>query len=222
MPPNSKKPTIEPELNGPYLVRGLNNLRNSRGEAIEAQPVMALCSCGKSSNKPFCDGTHARAGFSGEKVERRVADRMDNYEGKEITIHDNRGVCSHAGYCTDNLPSVFIMGREPWIDPDGDGPDEVARVIRMCPSGALSYSRDGVLYKDQDREPAITVSKDGPYRIVGGLELNDPAGSKPESGEHYTLCRCGGSRNKPFCDGAHCHIGFKDEKNQSQRTVCRV
>lgn len=165
---NSNKPTIEPTPSGPYTVRDLSNLINSRGESIEANPLMALCRCGQSNNKPFCDGTHARVGFSGEKIEGRVPERMDNYEGKEITIHDNRGVCSHAGYCTDNLPSVFKMGSEPWIDPEGASPEEIAGVIKVCPSGALSYSRDGVLYQDQDREPAITVSKDGPYRIVGG------------------------------------------------------
>ena len=210
---NPKKPTIEPALNGPYLVRNLDDLKNSRGEAIEVKPMMALCRCGKSCNKPFCDGSHTKVAFSGEKSEERLPDQVDNYEGKEITIHDNRGVCSHAGYCTDNLPSVFIMGREPWIDPDGASPDEVARVIKMCPSGALSYFRAGVLYKDQYREPAIAVSKDGPYRIVGGVELNDPAGSQPESKEHYTLCRCGESKNKPFCDGCHWHVNFKDERN---------
>jgi len=210
---NSKKPAIEPTLNGPYLVKNLDDLKNSKGEAIEVKPMMALCRCGKSSNKPFCDGTHTKVAFSGEKAEERVPDRVDNYEGKEITIHDNRGVCSHAGYCTDNLPSVFIMGREPWIDPDGASPDEVASVIKMCPSGALSYSREGVLHKDQCRKPAITISKDGPYRIVGGVKLNDSTGSQPESEEHYTLCRCGESKNKPFCDGSHWHVNCKGEDN---------
>ena len=83
----------------------------------------------------------------------------------------------------------------------------------MCPSGALSYTKDGVLYKDRDREPAITVSKNGPYYVVGGIESKDPMGSKPESKEHYTLCRCGASTNKPFCNGAHWDINFKDDKN---------
>lgn len=74
------------------------------------------------------------------------SDRMDDYEGKEITLHDNRGVCSHAGYCTDNLPSVFIMEEEPWIELNGAHAEETARVIKMCPSGALSYTKDLVLY----------------------------------------------------------------------------
>jgi CDGSH-type Zn-finger protein len=208
-----KKPVIVPTPNGPYLVKDLDNLKNSRGEAIETKPTMVLCRCGGSNNKPFCDGTHARIGFSGAKVEGRVPDKMDNYEGREITIHDNRGVCSHAGFCTDNVPNVWRMGKEPWINPDGADPVQIEAVIKLCPSGALSCTRKGVLIKDFDRKPGITVSKDGPYRVVGGPGLNDQGGNKPESKEHFALCRCGGSKNKPFCDGTHWHIKFKDDKN---------
>ena len=207
-----EKPTIEATLNGPYAVRDLKTFKTSSGESIKTEPEMWLCRCGRSSHKPFCDRTHEKVGFSSDKLEGRVPDRLDDYEGKEMTIHDNRGVCSHAGYCTDNLPSVFIMGKEPWIDPNGARAEEIARVIKMCPSGALSYTKDGVLYKDQDREPAITLSKNGPYRVVGGPELNDVNKSTPESKEHYTLCRCGGSKNKPFCDGTHWYINFTDEE----------
>jgi glutamate synthase domain-containing protein 2/CDGSH-type Zn-finger protein len=212
MKTTKEKPKIEATLNGPYIVRNLKNFKTSRGESIKTEPEMRLCRCGHSSHKPFCDGTHEKVRFSSDKREGRVPDRLDDYEGKEITIHDNRGVCSHAGYCTDNVPSVFRMGKEPWIDPDGASADEIARVIRMCPSGALSYTKNKILYKDQDREPAITLSKNGPYRVVGGPELIDVNKSQPESKEHYTLCRCGGSKNKPFCDGTHWYINFTDEE----------
>jgi uncharacterized Fe-S cluster protein YjdI len=149
-------------------------------------------------------------GFTDEKEEDRVPDKMDTYEGEKMTIHDNRGVCSHRGYCTDNAPNVFRMKTEPWIDPDTQEADETAKVIETCPSGALSYTRDGVLHKDLDREPAITVSKDGPYDVVGGPEFIDSGGNKPESSEHYTLCRCGKSKNNPFCSGQHWYVEFKD------------
>ena len=206
-------PTVKPTRNGPYLVKNLRDLRNSRGEPLESRPEMRLCRCGGSSTKPYCDGTHARIGFRGDKSDDRVADRVDDYEGGGIAIHDNRGVCAHSGHCTDNLPSVFRLGSEPWVDPLAANAEEIAETIRICPSGALSYSRDGVLYKHQDRKPAITVSKNGPYRVVGGPEFVDPEGSQPESEEHFTLCRCGGSANKPFCSGAHWHLQFKDDRN---------
>lgn len=207
------KPTIEPTVDGPYLVKNLADFKNSRGESIAAKPEMLLCRCGGSADKPFCDGTHLRIGFRGDKSEDRLPDRLDNYTGQEITIHDNRGVCSHAGYCTDNSPAVFKMKSEPWIYPDADDSGKTAKTIKMCPSGALSYTKDKILYKDQERAPAITVSKDGPYRAVGGPELKDPIGNKPESKEHYALCRCGASKNKPFCSGQHWYVNFKDDKN---------
>jgi CDGSH-type Zn-finger protein len=205
--------SIEPTRNGPYLVKNLDDFKNSRGEQIETRPVMALCRCGGSANKPFCDGAHLGMGFQGDKDPNRIPDKLDTYEGKDITIHDNRGVCSHAGYCTDNSPRVFRMNNEPWINSDADDAEKTAATIRLCPSGALSYTKDGVLHKDQDRKPAVTVSKDGPYRVVGGVRFEDPDGNKPESEEHYSLCRCGASKNKPFCNGAHWHIKFKDPEN---------
>lgn len=207
------KPSIQPSENGPNLVKDLKKLKNSKGETFEPQPMVALCRCGQSSNKPFCDGTHMKVGFTGEKDKGRQPDKVDDYVGKDITIHDNRGVCSHRGYCTDNLPSVFRMKQEPWIDPDGASVEDIIRVVEMCPSGALSYTKDGVLHKEVDREPGVTVSKDGPHDVVGGIELDDPDGNTPESKEHYTLCRCGASKNKPFCSGEHWHVEFKDDKN---------
>jgi CDGSH-type Zn-finger protein len=207
------RPSIEASKDGPYLVIDLEILENSKGECISVKPFMALCRCGQSSNKPFCDGTHKVVGFSGEKSEDRVPDKMDDYKGTKIIIHDNRGVCSHRGHCTDKLPHVFRMRHRPWIIPDEESPEEEASVIKMCPSGALSYSKDGVLYKDLDKEFRIAISKDGPYDVEGGIVFLEQNGNSPESEEHFTLCRCGGSKNKPFCDGNHWYIKFKDEKN---------
>ena len=207
----SERPTIECKLNGPYLVKNLNDLRDWRGNCIETKPVMALCRCGGSANKPFCDGTHLKNGFSGAKLADRSTDKRERYQAKRITIHDNRSICAHAGHCTDGLDSVFKYKSEPWIDPGGDAVEAIIETIRRCPSGALSYTLDEVEGGDQQREPAITVTKDGPYAVVGGAQLLEKSWAQGASTEHYTLCRCGGSKNKPFCDGAHWSIGFKDE-----------
>lgn len=208
-----KKPSIKVIKDGPYLVRDLKNFRNSKGVSIETKPVMALCRCGKSENKPFCDGAHSKIGFSGEKEEDRTPEKVKDYIGKKITIHYNRGVCSHAASCVKDASSVFRKDKRPWIDPDAADPEEIEKIIRNCPSGALSYSREGVLYRDYPRSPEIIVCKDSFYKVVGNIELEDPDGSVPESREHYTLCRCGDSKNKPFCDGTHLQTKFKDEKN---------
>ena len=207
------QPTIECASNGPYIVEKLENLKNSKGETIPTKPVIALCRCGASAKKPFCDGTHSKIGFSGAKLSAGAKDVRKDYVGTKITIHDNRSICSHAGFCTERLNSVFRLKAEPWIDPDAAPVEEIIETIKKCPSGALSYSIAGVEHRDQDREPTITVSKDGPYCITGGIAFTGEPRAVGASEEHYTLCRCGGSKNKPFCDGSHWYIKFKDEKN---------
>jgi CDGSH-type Zn-finger protein len=205
-------PRIQPAKDGPYLVEGLDDLRNRKGD-VETRPKMALCRCGESKSKPFCDGTHARIGFSSDKLEGRVPDQRDDYEGPEITIHDNRGICAHAGKCTDGLPSVFRLRQEPWIDPAAASGRQISEVVRTCPSGALSYSVDGQEHRDRDAEPSIFIAPNGPYVVTGGPELLDTERGEGASTEHFALCRCGGSKNKPFCDGTHWHKKFVDEDN---------
>lgn len=209
---SGKKPTITPMPDGPYLVKGLQNFSNQKG-TIEVKDTMALCRCGGSSNKPFCDGTHVKIGFSSAKLDGRVEDKRENYVGKDITIHDNRGICAHAGYCTDGLPKVFRLNEEPWIHPDAASQIEIVATIKKCPSGALSYSINGVEHRDREGEPAIFVAPNGPYVVSGGPELTDTERLEGTSTEHFTLCRCGGSKNKPFCDGTHWYNKFQDDKN---------
>ena len=207
------RPTIAPQKNGPYVVAGLTSLTNSKGESLATRPLLALCRCGGSSLKPYCDGTHARIGFVSEKLPGRTPDRRDDYTIGSLTIHDNRGICQHAGFCSDALPAVFRAGKEPFVDPTAADADTIVAQIRKCPSGALSYSLDGVEHRDQDRDPAIDVSKNGPYRIIGGVELKVDEWGEGASREHYALCRCGHSKNKPFCDGSHWRVEFKDDDN---------
>ncbi len=213
--------TIQASLNGPYLLTNVEHLQNSRGEIIPARPQMALCRCGGSAIKPFCDGTHARIGFTGQKDPSRVVDRRDTYIGEQVTVFDNRGICAHSGFCTDQLASVFHQGQEPFVDPNGDNKQEIIAAVLRCPSGALSYALGRVERRDevdQVREPTVTVSKDGPYRITGGIALDNGQGDDEQraqgsSREHYSLCRCGQSKNKPFCSGMHWYVNFHDEKN---------
>jgi CDGSH-type Zn-finger protein len=174
---------------------------------------VALCRCGGSNNKPFCDGTHGKNEFKSKKETDGKLNKRINYEGRHITIHDNRGICAHQGFCTDNSPTVFKMNEEPWIDPDGAPKDEIIETIKKCQSGALSYSVKGVEHQDQNRGPLVKASKDGPHYVTGGIELIGEKFGEGASKEHYCLCRCGGSENKPFCDGTHWDIKFKDEKN---------
>jgi CDGSH-type Zn-finger protein len=205
-----KRPIILFTKYTPYMVADLESLIDHGGRELETEPVMALCRCGGSKRKPYCDGSHAKMGFVGDKASDRIKDKARTYGGREITIVDNRGVCSHDKACVRSLPSVFDDTRKRWINPDGASRDEIIETIKKCPSGALSYKIENIRYQDLDRPPLIHIEKDGPLRVEGSVILKDDRCSTPESGEHYTLCRCGHSRNKPFCDGTHHSIEFMD------------
>jgi CDGSH-type Zn-finger protein/truncated hemoglobin YjbI len=204
--------------NGPYVGTNIEKLNNWLGEEIAVPPVIALCRCGGSAIKPFCDGAHARNNFSDAKDPKRVGDRQDTYVGQQLTVIDNRGTCAHSGYCTDRLSSVFHQGEEPFVTPSGARMDDIIRAVKACPSGALSFAIAGHEARDQVdsvRPPAIEVSKDGPYRVTGGIPLVDHDGAPVQrntsaSLEHYSLCRCGQSRNKPHCSGMHWYVRFRD------------
>jgi CDGSH-type Zn-finger protein/truncated hemoglobin YjbI len=219
----SLRPAIMTAANGPYLVTNVPVVRTHLGERLTVPPQVALCRCGASSMKPFCDGTHATSGFTDVKDPNRVPDRRDTYQGQQVTIFDNRGICQHAGLCTDRLPTAFRTDKEPFVAPSGARMDELVRAVRDCPSGALSLAFDG----DEDpesrslvdwhgqRERAIEITQDGPYRVTGGVPLADAAGAdvpraEGSSREHYALCRCGHSQNKPFCSGMHWYVDFRD------------
>ena len=196
----------------PYLVVDLENFKDADGNPLQIQPVMSLCRCGKSAQKPYCDGSHFKIGFVGEKTPKRTPDRVKNYPGRDITIHDNRGVCAHDASCTILLPAVFDISKRPWINPDGASVKEIIETVEKCPSGALSYTIGSRRYQDLERKPAITAAKNGPLHLTGGIRMKDDQRNKPESKEHCTLCRCGESENKPFCDGTHRDINFDDSK----------
>jgi CDGSH-type Zn-finger protein/truncated hemoglobin YjbI len=219
---------IELKKDGPYLVTNAGRLVDWLGCEYPTAPQMALCRCGRSQIKPFCDGSHTRVGFRDEKSPDRQPDRLDTYVGQQVTVLDNRGTCQHSGYCTDRLATVFRLREEPFVHPSGGRMDEIIRAVRDCPSGALSYALDGVEARDAvdqhgRREPAIEVTKDGPYRITGAIALRHPGGqdvarNQGASREHYALCRCGQSQNKPFCSGMHWYVEFHDPAPDAERT----
>ncbi|HEY2698698.1 MAG TPA: CDGSH iron-sulfur domain-containing protein [Pseudonocardiaceae bacterium] len=211
---------IKTAHNGPYLATNVQNMCDYLGERLTTLPQMALCRCGASESKPFCDGSHAGNGFTDTKSDSRVPDKRDTYVGQQVTIFDNRGICQHSGFCTDRLASVFHAGQEPFVAPSGGRMDEIIRAVRDCPSGALSFALDGVEARDlvdhgNKRPPTVEITKDGPYRVSGGIPLTDGADqdvsrATGSSREHYALCRCGQSQNKPFCSGMHWYVGFQD------------
>jgi CDGSH-type Zn-finger protein/truncated hemoglobin YjbI len=212
-------PSIRIKAKGPLLVTNVKDIRDWLGRPLSTRSLTALCRCGASETKPYCDGSHAR-GFDDAKDPARLPDRRDAYIGQQVTILDNRMTCQHSGFCTDRLSTVFRADKQPFVAPSGGRMDEIIRAVRDCPSGALSYALDGIeAGADVDyhgtRAPSIEVSKDGPYRVTGSVALFDTDGepvvrNAGASNEHFTLCRCGFAQNKPFCTGMHWNIAFRD------------
>jgi len=213
---NHEKPVIACLANGPYYLiedstaREVSHLVDEMGQPYSTVRGVALCRCGLSANKPFCDGSHGKSDFSDDKSDDRAKNRRDQYVGEKITVLFNGGACAHAALCVHDLPLVFKTGTNPWIDPDAVSMDELIGQIEKCPSGALSYSINGQEREIQQHDPKVTVLKDGPYAVTGGIELVAQAWCDGVTSERYVLCRCGASMNKPFCDGSHAAVGFKD------------
>ncbi|HEU5392551.1 MAG TPA: ferritin-like domain-containing protein [Streptosporangiaceae bacterium] len=222
-------PAIMTARNGPYLVTNVTTLRTPHGEDQPVPPTVALCRCGASATKPLCDGACATSGFTDAKDPKRVPDQRDTYPGTQVTIFDNRGICQHSGLCTDRAPAAFRAAAEPFVAPSGARLDELVRAVRDCPSGALSLAFDGqearaVTDWNGTRERVIEVTQDGPYRITGGIPLTDADGADVprapgSSREHYALCRCGHSQNKPFCSGMHWYVEFRDPASSGDPTL---
>lgn len=204
----AKSPAIDQRDGGPLVAMAVPNLTGEKGENLQTKPVMALCRCGASKNKPFCDGSHNTINFSSDPSEERTKDEVLTYEGKDITVHYNRLLCSHAAECGKLKKAAFDSSRKPWIKPDNATPEEIQNIVKACPSGALRFSVNGEEPQKVGADSVgITAEKDGPYRVAG-IPLLSPRLAEGAHGEKYVLCRCGASKNKPYCDGSHFDIGW--------------
>lgn len=199
------RPTIEERENGPLVVKNVTRMTGPDGEEIEVKEVMALCRCGGSGNKPFCDGSHKTNGFQSRGGEPAGKDKQLSYAGAEVTVVFNPRICSHAAECNRLAPHVFDATKRPWVQPDQGSETDVETVVAACPSGALQLKDRGHLLPDRAE---IAVQKDGPYWVLGP---RIEAGSAGEGATErkYVLCRCGLSGNKPYCDGTHRDKGWR-------------
>lgn len=143
---------------------------------------------------------------------------MKEYKNKDLIVYWYPELCSHPGICVRALPEVFDRHRQPWVDIDGADPVEIIKAIDLCPSGALRYDLpegsaveskcaegSGRLQKksSEPKKVTIKVSSQGPLVVSGPTELLDSGGNKIFEAEKMVLCGCGGSCNKPYCDGSH-------------------
>ena len=137
------------------------------------------------------------------------------YEGQKLTVLYDVERCIHAAECVRGLPDTFDPQRRPWVTPDAAAAGEVADVILRCPSGALHFERrdrSGPV-EEPEEENTVTVTPDGPLYLRGRIEIADPDGNVQLVDTRIALCRCGASKNKPFCDLSHKAAGFGDPGN---------
>jgi CDGSH-type Zn-finger protein len=191
----SKSIDIHVIADGPYKVSNAEHITFC-GERLPVDGDVYLCRCGKSSNAPFCDGSH-NAGFDGSRAkEPNLEVRV--WEGKTLKTFFNPNTCMHAFHCK---PLKALRERE--LAGDATAADEIMKAIGTCPSGALTYETTGAT------EPAATVFEADIAIMEGGeIRVQRPFALNAEPmermmPERLTLCRCGLSKNKPYCDGQH-------------------
>ena len=133
------------------------------------------------------------------------------YSNGEVTIVWKPGICIHSGNCVSGLPQVFSSAKKPWIDASGASTKEIVEQVKKCPSGALSFYMNSEQQAPVkvEGETIVEVSKNGPLMIYGNVLIKDALGKETRQNKVTALCRCGGSSNKPFCDGTHRKIGFQ-------------
>jgi len=229
------KSTTEPQVvvskNGPYLVTGAiplsrqtivadregNGEKWQEGETFPAKESYALCRCGRSATKPFCDGTHKKVGFDGTETASRAPylEQAQVFEGPAHSLTDVESLCAGARFCDPNGQVWNQVERTQ----DAHVRANFIRQVGNCPSGRLVAFERGsrtplepVLPKSIGviEDPAQRVS--GPLWLRGGIPLISADGAAYEVRNRMTLCRCGASANKPFCDGSHFKVGFRDSE----------
>ncbi|MFN7752564.1 MAG: CDGSH iron-sulfur domain-containing protein [Pseudomonadota bacterium] len=204
--------SLRPVEAGPLVVSGLSECMLADGTRIPIRGTVHLCRCGGSAQKPFCDGTHNRNGFTGEEPAQPAPSQAGTrrYEGRGFAVHDRRPLCASTGFCTERAPEAFVRGREPWIDPNGVDEQALKQAVELCPSGALAWSAaQEKMGRHPAAQPGLQVLRDGPFCVSGPVQFEHPR--PPGDPMRFTLCRCGASANKPYCDGSHRVSGFRDE-----------
>lgn len=225
------KTYIEVVEGGPYLVFGDDKvvqeiiIPNEEGASWEYQKAreftnpdvgkpMAICRCGHSAHKPFCDGCHEKIKWDGEETAsfEPILDGAEEIKGPNLTLCDNEDYCSYARFC-DAKGRVWNLVMEGTPETDELAVKETCN----CAAGRLMIKKNNNgEFIEPKLEKSISVLEDpaigcsGPIWVKGGIEVKSARGKSYEVRNRQTLCRCGLSSNKPFCDGAHASVKFKD------------
>lgn len=189
--------TILPD--GPIQIRDAGSVQFC-GQSVAVEGDLYLCRCGQSRNAPFCDGSHRTAGFQGTSAAPPTGE-VRVWEGRTLRTRFNTAACMHVLYCK---PLNALRERE--LAGDDAAAEEIVRVVRSCPSGALTHEAKGdqaaPAQEALDSTIDIDIMEGGEVRVKAAFDINVPRPAhQPE--DRATLCRCGQSASKPWCDGRH-------------------
>ncbi len=222
--------SIEVSEDGPYLVTGGIPLSKQiiktdaeggseswqQGKTYGVKETYSLCRCGHSQTKPFCDASHLKHHFGGTETASRepYMDQAEAMEGPELALTDVQGLCAFARFCD---PNGQVWGQ---VKHTGTPKvrEEFLRQVGNCPSGRL-VAWDKKTQKPIEPKLPVSIGLiedpaqecSGPLWVTGGVQIVGGDGFKYEVRNRVTLCRCGQSQNKPFCDGSHAAVKFRDE-----------
>ncbi|MEA3412547.1 MAG: CDGSH iron-sulfur domain-containing protein [Pseudomonadota bacterium] len=136
--------------------------------------------------------------------------KVFKFSGKDIDVTWDGRLCIHIGECGQSEGELFVGGRQPWCVPDTSDAADVREVVERCPSGALSYEDKGGIVEQTASANTVHVTYNGPLYVSGDLNIVDAPQDMPGVRFRAALCRCGQSKNKPFCDNSHTEAGFQD------------
>jgi CDGSH-type Zn-finger protein len=220
---------VQISKNGPYVVSGNLPIRketigtNAEGESVKwiqgesfaSKEEVYLCRCGHSAKKPFCDGSHTKAKFDGTETASRQAyrEQAQLLRGPGMSLSDAEHLCAFARFC-DAHGQVWNLVEQ---TADSAAREHFVREASDCPSGRLiAWENASGTPIEPSFEPSIGLVEDpanecsGPLWLRGAVPVVSADGHRYEVRNRVTLCRCGASRNKPFCDGTHASVKFKD------------
>jgi len=221
-------PRIRVSKDGPYLldhsvpVEKQSIVVDEAGESVAWETVeslpqrapCALCRCGSSSVKPYCDGTHHTIGFDGTETASRAPyeDAAHALTGPVLVLMDEKELCAEARFCSAKGTAWHRVENG-----DQESCDVVIEEAGLCPSGRYTAvdAESGQVH-EPPLDPSIALIEDpsqgvsGPLWVRGGIHVESAEGTAYPVRNRVTLCRCGGSKNKPFCDATHVDIGFSD------------
>ncbi|WP_394992060.1 (4Fe-4S)-binding protein [Emticicia sp.] len=133
------------------------------------------------------------------------------YSNGEVTVVWQPHLCIHSTICFRGLPNVFDPRKRPWITPENADSEVIMKQIDSCPSGALTYMRANIDQENAiiDNETIVETTQNGPLLVYGNISIKDSSGNLTKKHKVTALCRCGASKNKPFCDGSHLNVNFE-------------